>query len=52
MCEVMENYMRESVERSREEGRINSLKELIMVGIDKKQLLKVYTEAEYQKALN
>lgn len=60
VCEVMENYMRESVERSREEGRkegreeerINSLKELIGVGIDKKQLLKVYTEAEYQKALN
>ncbi len=56
MCEIMEKYMKESREEGRAEGaleeRINSLKGLIQAGVEKNQLLKVYTEAEYQKALN
>ncbi len=52
MCEIMEKYMKESREEGALEERINSLKGLIQAGVEKNQLLKVYTEAEYQKALN
>jgi len=52
----MEKYIKESRAEGRAEGvlegRINALKGLIQAGVEKSQLLKVYTETEYQKALS
>lgn len=50
MCEVMEKYTKEVRAEERAEGRVTAIQNMIELGLTKEQILKKYTEEEYEKA--